>query len=108
MADLALQQMKLSGLQPVYAAASAGGDTAPIGQRIVLHIKNGGAAPITATVTTALKVGDLGVDEAVHAVPAGGDAFVQMSTAYRDPTTGRAAITYDDVASVDVAAIQLP
>lgn len=108
MADLSAQRLPLSGLQPVYSAADPAGDTAPIGQRTVLHVKNGGAAPITVTVATPQQYGDLDIADATQTVPVDGDAFVCMSNAYRDPTTGRASIAYDDATSVDVAVLQLP
>lgn len=107
MADLVAQQMALSGLQPTYTAAAAGGDTAPIGNGIVLHVKNGDASSHTVTVATPGTVGGLAVADATQTIPAGSEAFIPMRSEYRQ-ANGRSAITYDGVTSVTVAVVQLP
>jgi hypothetical protein len=107
MANLAAQPMGLSGLQPEYDPASGGGDTAPIGNNIVLHVKNGDASPHTVTVATPGTVGGLAIADAQQVIPAGGDAFIAMRSVYRQ-ANGRAAITYDAVTGVEVAVVQLP
>ncbi|HZX38449.1 MAG TPA: hypothetical protein VFF37_09000 [Streptomyces sp.] len=109
MAILSAQAAPLSGLQPTYAAAAGGGDQAPVGEKLVLHVRNGDATSKTVTVATPGTVGDLAVADASQAIPAGGNAFIPLkAAAFRDPTTGRAAITYSAVTSVTVAVLQLP
>jgi hypothetical protein len=108
MAILSVQSMPLSGLQPTYAAAAGGGDQAPVGEKLVLHVRNGDASAKTVTVATPGSVGDLAVADAQQTIPASGSAFIPLKSAFRDPMTGRAAITYSAVTSVTVAVLQLP
>jgi hypothetical protein len=108
MADLNPQPVPLGGLQPAWAAASGGGDTAPVGSHLLLLVRNDGAAPATVTIATPGTVGGLAIGDAALAVPAAGTAVVPLRSPYRDPATGRAAITYSDATSVDVAVVQLP
>lgn len=108
MADLIPQQVPLGGLQPAWAAASGGGDTAPVGSHLLLLVRNDGVAPVTVTIATPGTVGGLVVGDATQTVPVGGHAVVPLRPAYRDPATGRAAITYDDATSAEVAVVQVP
>ncbi|MFZ3494622.1 hypothetical protein ACODT5_15585 [Streptomyces sp. 5.8] len=108
MAILASQRMPLSGLQPTYSAAAGGGDQAPVGEKLYLHVRNGGGGSVTVTLATPGTVGDLAVADAAQAVPASGAAFFPLKSVFRDPTTGRAAITYSGVTTVTVAVVQLP
>lgn len=108
MAVLIAQAMPLSGLQPTYAAAASGGDQAPVGEKLVLHVKNGDASAKTVTVATPGTVGDLAIADAAQVIPAGGNALIPLKATYRDPATGRAGITYSAVTSVTVAVLQLP
>jgi hypothetical protein len=108
MAVLTAQAMALGGLQPTYAAAAGGGDQAPVGEKLVLHVRNDDASSKTVTVATPGTVGGLAIADAAQTIPAGGDAFFPLKSTYRDPATGRAAITYSAVTSVTVAVLQLP
>jgi hypothetical protein len=108
MAILSAQTAPLSGLQPAYAAAAAGGDQAPVGEKLFLHVKNGDASAKTVTIATPGTVGDLAVADASQVIPAAGNAVIPLKSTYRDPATGRAAITYSAVTSVTVAVVQLP
>ncbi|MFH8369195.1 hypothetical protein [Streptomyces sp. NPDC018031] len=108
MGALSAQSVAVSGTQPTYAAAGASGDTAPVGDRLVLHVVNGSASTVTVTVATPGTVGGLAIADAAQAVPAGGGAFIPLSTVYRDPVTGRAAVTYSAATDVDVAVLHLP
>ncbi|MDT3395436.1 hypothetical protein RKE29_02015 [Streptomyces sp. B1866] len=108
MAVLSAQRLPLSGLQPTYAAAASGGDQAPVGEKLFLHVRNGGGSSITVTVATPGTVGDLAVADAAQTIPAAGAAFIPLTSTFRDPMTGRAAITYSGVTTVTVAVLQLP
>lgn len=108
MATLSAQDLPLGGLQPTYAAATGGGDTAPVGDKLVLHVRNGGAGSITVGAVTPGTVGNLAVGDAALAVAAGEDGFLPLNRVYRDPTSGRAPITYTGVTSVTVAVLKLP
>ena len=108
MAILSAQRLPLSGMQPTYANAAGGGDQAPVGDKLVLHVRNGDAASKTVTLATPGTVGDLAVADAQQVIPASGSAFIPLKSTYRDPMTGRASITYSAVTSVTVAVLQLP
>lgn len=109
MAILTAQALPLGGLQPAYAAAAGGGDQAPVGEKLVLHVRNDDASAKTVTVATPGTVGGLAIADAAQTIPAGGDAFIPLkASSFRDPATGRAAVTYSAVTSVTVAVLQLP
>jgi hypothetical protein len=108
MAVLTAQALPLGGLQPTYAAAAGGGDQAPVGEKLVLHVRNDDASSKTVTVVTPGTVGGLAIADAAQTIPAGGDAFIPLKSTYRDPATGRAAVTYSAATSVTVAVLQLP
>lgn len=108
MTVLIAQSMPLGGLQPTYAAAAGGGDQAPVGEKLVLHVRNDDASAKTVTVVTPGTVGGLAIADAAQVIPAGADAFIPLKSTYRDPATGRAAITYSAATSVTVAVLQLP
>jgi hypothetical protein len=106
MAVLTAQAMPLGGLQPTYAAAAGGGDQAPVGEKLLLHVRNDDASSKTVTVATPGTVGGLAIADAAQTIPAGGDAFIPLKSTY--PATGRAAVTYSAATSVTVAVLQLP
>lgn len=109
MAILSAQALRLGGLQPTYANAAGGGDQAPVGEKLVLHVRNGDATSKTVTVATPGTADDLAIADAQQVIPAGGAAFIPLkASVFRDPMTGRAAITYSAVTSVTVAVLQLP
>lgn len=108
MAALAAQSVATAGLTPTYAAAAGGGDTAPIGTNLLLHVINGGGSSVTVTLVTPGTSGGLAIADTALTVAAGASAFVPLRAVYRNPVTGRAAITYSGVTSVTVAVLQLP
>lgn len=108
MAHLTPQQVTLGGLQPAWAEASAGGDTAPVGTHLLLLVRNDGTGPVTVTIATPATVGGLAVGEATQTVPVGGHAVVPLRSVYRDPATGRASIAYSDATAAEVAVVQIP
>ena len=115
MAALTLQNIDPSGLDPVYSAANAS-DTIKIstGQRVFLHVKNGGAGSINVT-TTAVKtsaavagVGNVTISNEVVAVPAAGERMIGPFTEAFMDTDGNVTVGYSGTASVTAAALQLP
>lgn len=108
MAALSAQPVTTGGLKPTYAAAAGGGDTAPVGTGMVLHVVNGGGGAVTVTVVTPGTADGLAIADTAQSVPAGGHLFVPLRAVYRSPVTGRAAITYSGVTTVTVAVLQLP
>ncbi|WP_156722666.1 hypothetical protein [Streptomyces apocyni] len=110
MADLSLTTVPVdAGIADVAgqaAAADAGGDTAPVGPHRFLYVANADASPHTVTVATPGTVKGLAVADASLVVAAGDHGILPLNNVYRG-ATGRAAITYDDVTSVTVAAFEL-
>lgn len=105
MATLAVQVSSAGGLAPTYAAASAGGDDFPNTGREFLHVKNGSAASINATINSA-QLCNYGFDhDVVVAVPAGGERIIGPFVPSRFGLS--VGVTYSAVTSVTVAAVQV-
>lgn len=109
MATLNVQTVSLLGLTPSFVAASAGGDEFVNSGRVMLHIKNGGASQITATINSQTPC-SYGFDhDVVVSVPASSELVVgPFPKARFNDSNGKVQITYNDVTSVTVAAIELP
>jgi hypothetical protein len=105
MAALSAQRVAISGTAPTYQSAAAGGDTAPVGGGLKLHVSNGSGAAVTVTIVTPGTIDGLSIGDAALSVPAGGHGFIPLTQVYRDPVTGRANITYSAVTTVNVAVI---
>ncbi|MFG2993954.1 hypothetical protein ACGFZK_32465 [Streptomyces sp. NPDC048257] len=109
MAALALTVVPVAGgatLDTTAVAAAGGGDTAPCGTNRFLCVFNGDAAPHTVTIVTPGKVSGVAIADVTLTVAAGKTGCIPLSNVFRG-TTGRAAITYDGVTSVKVAAFEL-
>lgn len=90
-------------LDDKFTAAAAGGDDCATGAGVDLHVKTGATA-ITVTLATPETVdGDLAVADRAVPVPANAHYVIPVLDRYRNPTTGRCAITYSAVTSVTVA-----
>jgi hypothetical protein len=108
MAALATQVPPLAGLAINFVAAASGGDTSLTGAGVVLLVKNGDSGAHTVTLATPGTVDGLAIADRTVSVAAGAMEAIPVTSAYRDPSTGRAAITYPDgVTSVDVAVIRV-
>lgn len=111
MAALNVTVVPLTGSQmdAALVAATSGGDTAPTGAGVFLVVKNADASSHTVTLATPETVdGDLAVADRTVTVAAGKTELIPLTARYRDPSTGRAAITYDAVTSVSVAVFRVP
>jgi hypothetical protein len=110
MAALPTHVVPLTGLQldAQMVAATSGGDTTQTGAGLFLALKNGDSAAHTVTLATPQTVdGDLTVSDRTVSVAAGKTSVIPLTDRYRDPATGRAALTYDGVTSVSVAVIRM-
>ena len=89
--------------KPTFAAAAAG-DTARIGDNLV--VKNGSVSSVTVTITTpgTLTSGDAYPDKA-YIIAASDEIWVRMISDYADPTDGLAHISYSATTSVTRAVI---
>jgi hypothetical protein len=108
MAALTTKVVPLSGTAVTFVSAAGGGDTCQTGAGVLLLVKNGDAAPHTVTLVTPGTVNGLALADRAIAVAAGAQQAIPVSNDYRNPSTGRASITYDGVTSVTVAVIRVP
>ncbi|MEU7400711.1 hypothetical protein [Streptomyces sp. NPDC044948] len=108
MAALTTNVVPLVGLRfdNLMAAATSGDDCAT-GTGVLLIVNNGSAASVTVTLATPETVdGDLAVDDREVAVAASGWAVIPVTDRYRNPSTGRCAITYSAAADVTVGVVR--
>ena len=106
MAALTTNVTALAGLRrdDKFVAAAGGGDDCATGVGVELAVKNGSGSSITVTLATPETVdGDLAVADRTVTVPAGGEMSIPITDRYRNPSTGRCAITYSAVTTVTVA-----
>lgn len=108
MAALTTTVVPLTGAAVSFSAAAGGGDTCQTGTGVLLLVKNGDAASHTVTLTTPGTVNGLAIADRTVTVAAGAQEAIPVTNDYRNPVTGRAAITYDAVTSVTVAVIRVP
>ncbi len=92
----------------LFVAAAGGGDTCETGARVELHAKNTSGSPITITLAYPGKYdGDQTVSGRTFVVAATtGHSVIPVRDIYRDPATGRAAITYSGVTNLTVAVVR--
>ncbi|HCA88169.1 MAG TPA: hypothetical protein DEQ61_23515 [Streptomyces sp.] len=110
MAALAVTEIPVNGGLPNLAgaavAATALGDTAPVGPGRFLAVVNGDTVSHTVTVVTPGTVSGLAIPDATLTVAAGKSGLLPLAPVFRG-TSGRAAITYDEVTEVTVAVLEL-
>jgi len=109
MAALTTNVLPLTGLRfdDKLVAAAGGGDTAQTGVGVLLAVKNADSGSHTVTIATPGTVDGLAVADRAVAVPAGQTFVIPITDRYRDPSTGRAAISYDGVTSVTVGVFRV-
>ncbi len=110
MATLTVQQIANTGLEPTYAAASAGGDVFEFTADAFIHVKNGDASSHTVSVvsqysaTPGIAPADIDV-----AIPSGEERMIGpfKRDFFENSATGEVELTYDAVTSVTIAALRL-
>lgn len=108
MANLATQQIGITGTNPTYASAGGSGDTVGPDDRTFLHVKNGDAS--SHSVTVAVPGSEYGQPRAdvVVAVPAGESRFIgPLIHDLADSSDGRVHVTYTATTSMTVAALRI-
>ncbi|NEB92448.1 hypothetical protein [Streptomyces bauhiniae] len=109
MATLNIQALAITGTNPTFTAAAAGGDkVSPSGDRTYIHVKNGSASSVNVTITS-YGVGPRGAATAdrVIAVPASQERMIPVySDLNANPVDGLASIAYSAVATVTVGAFR--
>jgi hypothetical protein len=107
-AVLSVQKVIQAGLAPAYVAADAAGDEFINGGRTFVHVKNGSAAPVNATITNVKPCNYGFAHDLVIAVPAAGDRLIGPFEPGRfNNTSARAKVTCSAVTSVTVAALEV-
>jgi hypothetical protein len=110
LAALTTTAIPLAGLRfdTLFTAVSAS-DDCETGDGILLLVKNGNAGACTVTlVTPELVDGDLAVADRVVSVPATvGYTAIKVTSRYRDPTTGRATVTFSPTATVTACVVRI-
>lgn len=108
MADLTVQSISRTGLEPTYAAATGGGDAFVNDGRTFFHIKNGDVSDKTVTFVTQKTVLALAVADLAVVVTASEDRMVgPFPTGVFNDGNKKVSVTYSAVTSVTVAAIKL-
>lgn len=107
MADLDAEQIQVTGTDPTYSAAAAGGDTVPTGDDIYVHVKNDDASQHTVTVVTPGTVAGQDIGDVAVAIPAGEARFIgPLTREHFGNADRRADLTYDAVTSVTLAVLR--
>lgn len=109
MAVLNVQQISLTGLNPTYSAAAAGGDKLAPGVHNFLHVKNGGGSSITVTIDSVTQT-NFGTDaDVVVSVPNGGERMIGPFSEGRFASSvdGLVSVAYSGVTTVTVAALRV-
>lgn len=105
MAVIATQQTPLDGAALTYSAASAGGDRFKPSARTFMHIKNGSASSVTATLVTPGTVDGLAVADRAVTVPAGGDRLVPLPPGTYASADGLGDVTWSATTTVTFAVV---
>jgi hypothetical protein len=103
LAALTTNVIPIAGLRidNLFVAAAGGGDDAETGAGVDLIVKTAGTIT-TVTVVTPETFDGLALADRTFTTVATGESVIPLSSRYRDPTTGRAAITYSTVTGVTV------
>lgn len=109
MATLALQRVRAAaGTTVTRTAAAVGGDRCPVGDNVLLHVRNGGGSSINVTLdSTGKTFNGSDVPDTVVAVAAGAEAIIPITADYRSASDGLAGIAYSGVTTVTVAALAI-
>lgn len=106
MAAITPQSVSRAGAAVTFAAASGGGDTAPVSDSNVLLVKNGDGSAHTFTLTTTQSVLGNAVADVTLSVAAGATAAIRLGpkSLYAD-ANGNVAVAYSAVTSMTVAVL---
>lgn len=107
--NIAVQVIDRSGLSPSYAAADGVDQNAFVNNgETFLHVKNGGASPITATFQTPGLVDGLAVADLVVSVPNAEERMIgPFPTAIYNQGVGVVHVDWSSATSVTVAAFRM-
>jgi hypothetical protein len=108
MATLNVYKVNLDGGKPSFVPASAGGDDFANSGKTFLIVKNGGAGAVTVTINSQTPC-NYGFDHDVQVPVAAGDEtwIGPFSKARFNDENGKVQISYSDITSVTVAAVEV-
>jgi hypothetical protein len=103
-AALTTNVVPLTGLRidSLFAAAAGGGDDCETGPGIDLIVKTAGTITTVTLATPETFDGDLAMADRAVTTVATGEYKIPITSRYRNPSTGRCAITYSTVTGVTV------
>jgi hypothetical protein len=106
---LSVQSIVRAGLSPTYTAANVDGHSvANEGKQTFIHVKNGGASPITVTIPTPGSVDGLAVADRTVNVPAGEERMIgPFPAAFYNQADGTVHVDFSAVTSVTLAAFKV-
>lgn len=108
MATITADAIALAGTEPTYNAADAAGDKFTPTDRTFLHVKNGSAGSITATVTTVGTVLGQAIEDVAVAVPAGEERLIgPFPRNHFAGADGLADVAWSATASVTFAVVRI-
>lgn len=109
MATLTVQEISRAAITPSFGAAAGGGDQFANDGRTYVHIKNGGASPITLTVVTQMTVdGKAVADDAITVTNAQERVIGPFPPGIYNDANGMVQLTYSAVTSVTLGTFRLP
>jgi len=110
--SLARQQLSDTGLMAAYSPAPLEGHTVENDGKLILHVRNDSAGPITVTILAGYVRSGLRLENRQVVIPPGASSFIGPfdPTTYNqtDGGTGQVYIDYSAVEGVTVAALKLP
>lgn len=106
---LSTQQIARSGLNPAYTAANADGHSIENrNKNVFMHVKNGGASPISVTFITPATVAGLAIADLVVSVPNAEERIIGPFSANPfNQADSTVHVDFSAVVSVTVAAFKL-
>jgi hypothetical protein len=105
---LAVQTPTFAGIVPAFTAANVDGHSIANDGSTVLHVKNGGGAPINVTCQTPAKFAGLDVAEDIVSVSNGSEKIIgPFSPAAFNQGAGEVYVDFSAITSVTVAAIKV-
>jgi hypothetical protein len=106
MAELTVQKISLTGLEPEYVAAASGGDTFKNNGNTYLCVKNGGGSAVTVTIDS-IVLSNYGTDvDIAVSVPASEERLIgPFNKARFNNAVDIVNVTYSAITSVTVGAI---
>jgi len=102
------QQVLRAGLTEALAAANADGHKFSNDGRIILHVVNGGASPITVTIQTPGTVDDLAVSDRTVTISDESEKFIgPFPPGIYNQSDGMVYVDFSSVTSVTVSALRV-